>query len=578
MLRNLNSCRNHLAFRTLSRSLKTRCTAVFSADDAATRLYLVKYIKLLDKVLNSATYNKPLLYGGKYNSVPKLIEPKDWLQLQQVIKNLLGSFQQPQTTSRDLQGLNDTVSRLGVGLLEEIFGSNVTGTSTTLILNLIEQYNKKPGKETVEGITYALEQLRKFLRTNKVFLRDIQEIDKLVDGLTSSERDAQLVREILQTLDYKLVTDDVVRLVSGRKMEDELEVSKGWKLPTGVFSSNDPYLRSLDLKNKGFLAVDQEMFVLVFDGTLRDSKDILPTLAYINKQNKPLLLVVTEDCTDDALVSITINNNKNRRQNSDAKVIILKYSAEQNNGLSIQENPDFIQFLKLPEGMVSIYSPEFSDFVPSTVSGPMFYGRLESLRATTDEALLYNPTAIGAKETDLESNPFLRTTVTVRVGGDSEQQIHTRRSLLDNIINNVLCNGLANGFIPSYGIALAKAIPFLSVLKEGEPEDEKYVSKVIGLDGLLSCLDIPMIVALSNTTGMNRTQVKTLVAETMNTDFRSAVLSSGAEPQDVTSMGWLEPWNRMDESLANVIAYLKLVLGPNTVITRVYDKPTKRKE
>ena len=578
MLRNLNSCRNHLAFRTLSRSLKTRCTAVFSADDAATRLYLVKYIKLLDKVLNSATYNKPLLYGGKYNSVPKLIEPKDWLQLQQVIKNLLGSFQQPQTTSRDLQGLNDTVSRLGVGLLEEIFGSNVTGTSTTLILNLIEQYNKKPGKETVEGITYALEQLRKFLRTNKVFLRDIQEIDKLVDGLTSSERDAQLVREILQTLDYKLVTDDVVRLVSGRKMEDELEVSKGWKFPTGVFSSNDPYLRSLDLKNKGFLAVDQEMFVLVFDGTLRDSKDILPTLAYINKQNKPLLLVVTEDCTDDALVSITINNNKNRRQNSDAKVIILKYSAEQNNGLSIQENPDFIQFLKLPEGMVSIYSPEFSDFVPSTVSGPMFYGRLESLRATTDEALLYNPTAIGAKETDLESNPFLRTTVTVRVGGDSEQQIHTRRSLLDNIINNVLCNGLANGFIPSYGIALAKAIPFLSVLKEGEPEDEKYVSKVIGLDGLLSCLDIPMIVALSNTTGMNRTQVKTLVAETMNTDFRSAVLSSGAEPQDVTSMGWLEPWNRMDESLANVIAYLKLVLGPNTVITRVYDKPTKRKE
>lgn len=578
MLRNLNSCRNHLAFRTLSRSLKTRCTAVFSADDAATRLYLVKYIKLLDKVLNSATYNKPLLYGGKYNSVPKLIEPKDWLQLQQVIKNLLGSFQQPQTTSRDLQGLNDTVSRLGVGLLEEIFGSNVTGTSTTLILNLIEQYNKKPGKETVEGITYALEQLRKFLRTNKVFLRDIQEIDKLVDGLTSSERDAQLVREILQTLDYKLVTDDVVRLVSGRKMEDELEVSKGWKFPTGVFSSNDPYLRSLDLKNKGFLAVDQEMFVLVFDGTLRDSKDILPTLAYINKQNKPLLLVVTEDCTDDALVSITINNNKNRRQNSDAKVIILKYSSEQNNGLSIQENPDFIQFLKLPEGMVSIYSPEFSDFVPSTVSGPMFYGRLESLRATTDEALLYNPTAIGAKETDLESNPFLRTTVTVRVGGDSEQQIHTRRSLLDNIINNVLCNGLANGFIPSYGIALAKAIPFLSVLKEGEPEDEKYVSKVIGLDGLLSCLDIPMIVALSNTTGMNRTQVKTLVAETMNTDFRSAVLSSGAEPQDVTSMGWLEPWNRMDESLANVIAYLKLVLGPNTVITRVYDKPTKRKE
>ena len=565
-------------FHTFSRSLKTRCTAVFSADDPATRLYLVKHIKLLDKVLNSATYNKPLLYGGKYNSVPKLVEPKDWLQLQQVIKNLLSSFQQPQTTSRDLQGLNDTVSRLGVGLLEEIFGSEVTGTSTTLILNLIEQYNKKPGKETVEGIIYALEQLKKFLRTNKVFLRDNQEIDKLVDGLTSSERDAQLVKKTLQTLDYKLVTDDVVRLVNGRKMEDEIEVSKGWKFPTGIFSSNDPYLRSLDMQNKSLLAIDQEMFVLVFDGTLRDSKDILPTLAYINKQNKPLLLVVTGGCTDDALVSITINNNKNRRENSNAKVIILKYSAEQNNGLSIQENPDFIQFLKLPEGMVSIYSPEFSDFVPSTVSGPMYYGRLESLRATTDEALLYNPTAIGAKETDLASNQFLRTTVTVSVGGDSEQQIRTRRSLLDNIINNVLCNGLANGFIPSYGIALAKAIPFLSVLKEGEPEDENYASKVIGIDGLLSCLDIPMIVALSNTTGMNRTQVKTLVAETMNTDFCSAVLSSGAEPQDVTSMGWLEPWNRMDESLAKVIAYLKLVLGPNTVITRVYDQPTKRKE
>lgn len=69
-------------------------------------------------------------------------------------------------------------------------------------------------------------------------------------------------------------------------------------------------------------------------------------------------------------------------------------------------------------------------------------------------AFLYN-----TQDADDEiNNSSLRTTVTVNVGGESEFEIDQRRAALDNIINNILCHGLAQGFVPSYGVALAKSI------------------------------------------------------------------------------------------------------------------------
>ena len=318
-------------------------------------------------------------------------------------------------------------------------------------------------------------------------------------------------------------------------------------------------------------SIDKEMLVLVYDGTLRDANKILPTVTHARNLRKSVLLVVNGDCTGDALTSITINNNRNRREKNESRIVIVKYSEKANGHLRLQENHDFIKFLRLPCGYDSIYSPEYSSLVPSKMCADKYYGTVESIKATTGETFLYN-------SIDFKSIPnrapqsFLHKTVTLSIGGHNEIEIDQRRNTLDNFLNKVLCHGLANGFIPSYGVSLLKAVPGLNKLKA----NESNCMIKMGIDAVLSAAVLPAEVAFKNAYGYNHYEINNLIADAINeTSFQQVRFSPNSRPVDMTKSGSLEPWNKMDSCLASVKAFIELLTSCNTIVTCIYDKPKR---
>lgn len=379
---------------------------------------------------------------------------------------------------------NEKLGKVGLELFLGCNKNNITPLSTQLTTILMEGYNRYAQEEGfLNAMMKDINQVKTFLSENKFMIEDPRDIDTLVEKIAFIEKDAQTMKSVLHSLNHELKSDDIVRVVRGNTMDDHIELSKGWKFNGGISDTNEAYLRSIEIDKKKIVSINEPCLVLIYDGTLRDSDKILPTLYHAAKKEQSVILVVNGDVTGDALTSIVINNNKNSRKSNPSRTIILRYNDRDNEGVSLQENYDFIKFCKLPQQMGSIYSPKYSECVPSSASSKLFYGSMESIKATTGECFLYNP---NSSHYQLD-NKALRTTLTLHVGGQSEFEIDQRRASLDNIINNVLCHGLAEGFIPSFNISLAKAARHLSKL----PRDETLMAAT-ARNLILESLTAPM--------------------------------------------------------------------------------------
>lgn len=570
----LRNCLRKLGNHQTKCSVKTLHTPIYRTKNLQVLRDTLSGIKLLEKIITSSSYNKTLIYEPKYKSKPQVVSSHDTMRLHNVMRELLDSLQVDEATNTRLQSNRSRkLGRVGLQLFMDCIRENLTSTSTSLTCSLLEYYFKYPEKEVINGIKTGLRYIRDFLEKNKIMVKSQNNIVALVEQFALSSSDSQSVKRVLKAIDYELFSDDIVRVINGKKTYDEVDIFKGWKYPAGILDSNESYLRSLELPTKKLVSIEKDMLVLMYDGTLRDANKILPTITYARKLKKSVLLIVNGDCTGDALTSITINNNRNKRENNESRIVVVKYSEKANNNLALQENHDFIKFLRLPCGYDSIYSPEYSPLVPSKMCADKYYGNVESIKATTGEAFLYNSIGTEALSNKVPKS-FLQKTVTLSIGGHNEIEIDQRRNALDNFLNNTLCHGLAKGFIPAYGVSLLKTVPGLNRLKANE---SNFMTKV-GIDAVLSAVVLPSEVAFKNVYGYNYYEISSLIADTINEkSFQLAKCSPNSGPMNTVKGGSLEPWNKMDSCLAGVETFIELLTSCNTIITCVYKKPERHR-
>ncbi|CAL9731918.1 mitochondrial chaperone Tcm62p [Monosporozyma unispora] len=564
---------------TLKRFLKTRYTVVQQLNHSRQQNdQILEHIRTLDKLLNSVSSNKNLLYKDKYKAFPQIVSGKDYNRLDYVIQNYLKSLELDDAlySSNNLIYNKSKLGTVTLQLLRDCASGKFHPWVPLLVSNLLATYNKYPYRETLNGIRMALKTITETLAQNKILINDPQNIDTLINSLCPSSINRKTIKQVLRKLDYKLFSDDIVRVTKGKRTFDEIELSKGWNFLTGIMNSNEPYLRSLDLIKQKLITIKTPTIVLVCDGSLQSSRQILPTIAYMNKTGKSVLLLISGDCGGEALSVITINNNKNKRNDKPMRIVLMKYSQRDNNNLAIQENQALLQFLKLPQGINSIYSCEYSDMIPSTVSANQYFGEIESFKATTGEALLYNNTSMG----DSNLDEHLHTTLTLNVGGENEMEIDARRNLLDHLINDIICQGLSSGFVTGHGVALVKTIPKIMELLDS-PRCEADINVKVGIEAVLNCLCVPMEKSLENEYGLSKHQISQFISKTMDEeDINMAYLppTSRTEPsrQNLASLGILEPWNQINAVLTTTSNFLHMFSNCKTVITSVLEKPKKQ--
>lgn len=568
---------------TIKRSLKTKYTIVHKLDHSKQQTDKILYhIRVLDKLLNSVSSNNNLLYKDKYKGTPQIICGRDYTRMDYAIQNYLKSLELDDALNSERKILlgKDKLGIVTLQLLRECGGGKFHPLVPYMVSNLLTTYNKYPYKDTLYGINAALKTVADALSQNKVLLQEPATICSLVDSLSISSTNSKTIKDVLEKIDYKLYSDDIVRVVPGRKTMDEIELTKGWRFLSGIINTNEPYLRSLDLPKQKLISIQKPMLVLLCDGSLQSAKQILPSIAYMNKVEKSLLILVSGECGGEALAAISINNNKNKRNNKPMRTIVMKYNPRDHNNISIHENSPLLKFLKLPQGISSIFSCNYSNIVPSTVSAGQYFGEIESFKASTGEALLYNETFSNEGITD----KYLHTTVKLSVGGATEIEIDTRRNLLEHLINDILCDGLASGFVGGYGVSLVKTIPkVLDLLASKECKENLNVR--VGVDAVLNCLSTPMERALQNEYGINKHQALNFVSKTVelkdpNTGYlplNTNTENEGKYVHDLVSKGVLEPWKQINNALTTTINFLQLFGNCNTMITSVMEKPRKER-
>ncbi|SCU84071.1 LAMI_0C06084g1_1 [Lachancea mirantina] len=567
------------AFQKISvRSVKTLHSRIYDGKRAKHQDDILTHISTLDKIMRSGAHNGYVLYGKKYDRLPQLVSSRNAVEMQQLVKDLITRLQtsEPFDYGAQLQGATK-LGKLGLQLFTEINRDTVGPLSTSLTLALLQAYKRCPNEEFVVGLEDAMRKVREFLDIKKISIEGPDQIRQLVSKLTSSAENEVTVTQALGELDYKLLSNDAVRVVRGKRTSDLVQAADGWRHPCGVMDTNEPYLRSLELPSKKLVSLNTPCLALVFDGVLRDSRHILPAMHYASKQKRPLVVICSGKVTGDALTAITIHNNKNRRQQIPSPTVVLRYAPRYGaSGLKLQEDVEFMKFLKLPRGLASVYSPEFSELVPSSASAGLYFGSMESFKATTGEAFLYNTLhdATDASETHAVSHTAYRKTVTIYVGAQSELEIDHRRKELDYLINEVLCNGLAQGWVPSSGIALAKGAAYLHGLPDAPEAGPRQLAHVALADALLE----PLQHAISDVYGHNKFDSARLASETaQDPEFCSLRLDSiGKVNEDAAQSGFIEPWNTLDATLANVTHFIRMITSCDVLVTKIYDVPKKK--
>jgi chaperonin GroEL len=212
------------------------------------------------------------------------------------------------TCARSFHRLEDDIEDLGAQLVKSVSiksaneAGDGTTTSTLLATNII--------KEGIKNIRQG---------SNAVEIKN--EMDKLVDTIVDSilskavdiKEDAQIrqvatisgnndveIGNLIAEAIAEVGREGIVTIEESKTGETNLEVVEGMQFDRGYKS---PYFTT---DTTSMLASFEDCYVMLYDGKIASSADLLNVLTKVNAENKPIL-IIAEDFGDEALAVLIVN-------------------------------------------------------------------------------------------------------------------------------------------------------------------------------------------------------------------------------------------------------------------------------
>lgn len=295
------------------------------------------------------------------------------------------------------------------------------------------------------------------LRYNSTKQISVPEVQRIISS--DFKQYKTIIESILKILNYKIKSQDQVRIVRSDSIDDQIDIQDGWRLNNGCKSDNDRYLSSLNLldttsrKNLKILSINGGVKTLVIDDmVIRDAAFFKNLLEYLKVSNQSIVIFINGNIKNEALSDISMWNNKNKRQEINAKCVIIPVKDNDSTVLEhtyLSEDLDFLNFINLPNGQLSIlnqYTPIKFEELKSAEDFELFLGHLDSIKFTNGESFLYSKTGSDKINEMVEkySNDGyvypknLKTTITLKCGGNTLIEMDDKRQELDYIINEYL--------------------------------------------------------------------------------------------------------------------------------------------
>jgi len=212
------------------------------------------------------------------------------------------------TVAKAFTRLEDPVEDVGAQLIKQVSiksadkAGDGTTTSTLLATTMVLEGIKGIGRgsnpvEVKKGIDKAVAQVVKHLKTIST---DITSEDQIKQVATISANNDSEVGNLIATALDKVGRDGVVAIEESKTGETSLEIVEGMEFERGYKS---PYFVT---DNNTMQSVLDKPYVLLFDGRLTTSKQLLEVLNFAATQAKPLL-IIAEDIDGEALATLLVN-------------------------------------------------------------------------------------------------------------------------------------------------------------------------------------------------------------------------------------------------------------------------------
>ncbi|SGZ41288.1 uncharacterized protein HGUI_03488 [Hanseniaspora guilliermondii] len=438
-----------------------------------------------------------------------------------------------------------------------------------MCIRFIEIYDltSKPNQQAqLQEFIKLIKNLEIKLRLNSSNEISIQDIQRIINN--DFKQHKTIIESILKILNYKIKSQDQVRVVRSDGVDDQIDIQDGWRLTNGCKSDNDRYLSSLNLldttsrKNLKVLSINGGVKTLVIDDmVIRDPKVLKNLLEYLKVSNQSVVIFINGNIKNEALTDISMWNNKNKRQGLNAKCVIIPVKDNDSTVMEhtyLAEDLDFLNFINLPNGQLSIlnkYTPINFEELKSAEDFELFLGHLDSIKFTNGESFLYSKSGadkINEMVEKFSSEGFvypknLKTTITVKCGGNTLIEMDDKRQELDYMINEYLFSIFHAGGLRTNNLVFL----FNKIMGELNKENEFVHAKNYS--------------RMFEDLAVDNKNNKVEVINNLN-DY----LMSNEDPESLKN-GKIEPLSKAVNTLFVVLNFVKLFCSTDVVVTNEFD-------
>jgi len=477
--------------------------------------------------------------------------------------------------------LEDVFENMGAQLVKEVSSKTAdlagdgTTTATVLAQSIATEGFKYVGDGTnpmdlKKGIDRAVKAVVSELGKQAVTIGSDKEKIKQVASI-SANNDYGIGELIADAFD-KVGIDGVITVEESKGIETSMELVEGMQFDKGYLSAH------FVTNTEKMVASLEDPYILLYDGRLSNTKDILPILEGVSQQNKPLV-IIADDVEGELLGTLVVN-----KLRGILNVVAVKAPAfgdrkkEMMNDIAILTNATFITAetgLKIEEATIEMLGTAEKITIgkdsTTIVNGG---GSIDNIkdRIAVIKTQIQNATSDYDREKLQERLAKLSGGVAVLyIGAGSEIELKEKKDRVDDALHATRA-AIEEGIVAGGGIALLKCLKVVDALHDTtENIDEKD-----GIDVIAKALKSPITQILTNA-GLDSTEIIEVLQGHWDVDGGEN-LGYDAKNEEVVDMfqsGIIDPKKVTRIAIENAASVASMILTTECIVV---NKPADKSQ
>jgi chaperonin GroEL len=390
------------------------------------------------------------------------------------------------TVAKEIE-FHDRLENMGAQMVREVASktSDVAGDGTTTATVLAQAIFREGVKRVTaganpwalnRGIARAVECIVDELRRQSKTVLGPEMIEQI--GTLSANGDPSIGRIIAEAFS-KVGKDGVISVEESKSIETSLEIVEGMQFDRGYLS---PYFVTDPERME---AVLENPVVLIHDGKISSSRELVPLLEQAAKINRPML-IVAEDVEGEALATLVVNKLRGTLNAAavkapafgDRRKAMLEDIATLTGGYVISSDLGMkLENVKLEDlgGAKKVTVDKDNTMI---VEGLGKQSEIEKRARLLRSEIELTTSDYSREKLQERLATLLGGVAVIRVGAVTETELKEKKARTEDAMHAVRA-AIEEGIVAGGGLALLRAQPALKRLEFSEP-DEKYGAEIIG--------------------------------------------------------------------------------------------------